>query len=317
MDTKTDLRELSIIIPVHNEEKAIGFVLDEILSLGIPPKNVVVVDGGSTDKTIEIARSRGVLVVKQNGKGKADAIKTGLKYISTPYVLVIDGDGTYPVSYVPKLLTTAKLDDCDLVIGVRLQGKESQKFIFKLGNKVLTMFFNTLFGVKLRDILSGMYVAKLDKLRKVDFEMKGFSVESEIVAHFATLSSICEEVIEYKPRIDPNAKKLKVFHGFKIAIDMIRLTWRYNPAFLIFILGSLILIPGLALGVWVGYHYFFVGVNYYMKGLVAIMLTLAGFNSLIAAIITVYAKRSEIRLNKQLEEIRRDLNRIKSSITQK
>lgn len=316
MGIETNLRELSVIIPVRNEEKAIGFVLDEILSLGIFPKNVVVVDGGSTDKTAEIARSRGVVVVAQDGKGKADAIKTGLKYISTPYVLVIDGDGTYPVEYVPRLLATAKLDNCDLVIGVRLQGRESQKFIFKLGNRILTTFFNILFGVKLRDILSGMYLAKSDKLRKVDFEMKGFSVESEIVAHFASLSSVCEEIIEYRPRIDPNAKKLKIFHGFKIAIDTIRLTWRYNPAFLVFILGSLILVPGIALGVWVGYNYFFVGINYYMKGLVAIMLTLAGFNSLIAAIVTLYAKRAEIRLNKQLEEIRRDLDRIKRSILQ-
>ncbi|MEM4848638.1 MAG: glycosyl transferase, partial [Ignisphaera sp.] len=139
------------------------------------------------------------------------------------------------------------------------------------------------------------------------------SVESEIVAHFANLSSICEEVIEYRPRIDPKAKKLKVFHGLKIAIDMIRLTWRYNPAFLVFILGSLVLIPGLVLGAWVGYHYFFVGINYYIKGLVAIMLTLAGFNSLIAAIISLYLKRVEIRINKQLEDIRRDIRKSLSS----
>lgn len=313
MDIEMELQELSVIVPVRNEEKAVGFVLDEILSLGISPKNVVVVDGGSTDKTVEIAKSRGVLVVAQEGKGKADAIKTGLKYTSTPYVLVIDGDGTYPAKYIPKLLATAKSNDCDIAIGVRLQGKESQKFIFKLGNKVLTLFFNLLFGVKLRDVLSGMYLAKSDKLRRVDFEMKGFSVESEVVAHFASLGSVCEEVVEYRSRIDPKAKKLNVFHGFKIAVDMIRLTWRYSPAFLVFILGSLALVPGLVLGAWVGYHYFFTGINYYMKGLVAIMLTLAGFNSLIAAIVALYLKRVEIRINKQLEDIRRDINRIKSS----
>ncbi|MEM3980833.1 MAG: glycosyltransferase [Ignisphaera sp.] len=313
MEIGVNLHELSVIIPVYNEEKAIGYVIDEISSLGIPLENIIVVDGGSNDRTIEIASLRNVIVVTQEGKGKADAIRTGLRYVSTPYVLVIDGDGTYPANYIPKLLAVAKSRNCDLVIGVRLQGKESQKFIFRLGNKILTLFFNILFGVKLSDVLSGMYLAKSDKLRKVDFEMKGFSVESEIVAHFANLSSICEEVIEYRPRIDPKAKKLKVFHGLKIAIDMIRLTWRYNPAFLVFILGSLVLIPGLVLGAWVGYHYFFVGINYYIKGLVAIMLTLAGFNSLIAAIISLYVKRVEIRINKQLEDIRRDIRKSLSS----
>ncbi|MEM4849036.1 MAG: glycosyltransferase family 2 protein, partial [Ignisphaera sp.] len=172
MEIGVNLHELSVIIPVYNEEKAIGYVIDEISSLGIPLENIIVVDGGSNDRTIEIASSRNVIVVTQEGKGKANAIRTGLRYVSTPYVLVIDGDGTYPANYIPKLLAVAKSKNCDLVIGVRLQGKESQKFIFRLGNKILTLFFNILFGVKLSDVLSGMYLAKSDKLRKVDFEMK-------------------------------------------------------------------------------------------------------------------------------------------------
>lgn len=308
MSRDNDLSSVTVVIPVYEEEKAIGFVLDEVISTGVLRENIVVVDGGSNDRTVEIAKSRGVTVVFQSGRGKADAVRTGLELVKTPYVLVMDGDGTYPAMYIPKLLEVARKRGCDLVVGVRVYGKESQKPLFRFGNKILTALFNMLFGVNVKDVLSGMYLVKTERLREVDFEMNGFSVESEIVAHFANLGyKICEEPIEYRPRIDPKGKKLRVFHGLKIAVDMVRLTWRYNPTFFILGLGALLLIPGLVLGAWVGYHYLFTGIKYYVKGLIAILLTLTGFTSSIAAIMALYVKRVEIRLNRKLEEIRREM----------
>jgi glycosyltransferase involved in cell wall biosynthesis len=207
---KDRLQDLTIIVPVLNEEKAIGFVLDELMETGVPRENIVVVDGGSTDGTVEIARSKGVRVVFQKGRGKADAVKTGLEQVKTPYVLVIDGDGTYPAEYIPKLLETAWRNKCDLVIGVRRFGREAQKLIFRLGNRIITTIFDILFGVKLRDVLSGMYLARTEHLKEVEFEMRGFSVESEIVSHFVNMGyKVCEEPIGYRPRIDPKSKTLR------------------------------------------------------------------------------------------------------------
>ncbi|MEM4717894.1 MAG: glycosyltransferase family 2 protein [Desulfurococcaceae archaeon] len=297
------IRDVTILIPVLNEEKSIGLVIDELLSIGIQRDNILVVDGGSVDKTAEIARSRGVRVIPQEGQGKAMAIATGLKHVNTPYVLVMDGDYTYPATYIPRLLSLAKSRNCDLVIGVRLYGKESQRLIFKLGNKILAFIFNLLFGVRIRDVLSGMYLARLDKLQDVGFEMKGFSVEAEIVSHFASLGNVCEEPIEYRPRIDPLLKKLRVIHGFYIARDMLRLTWRYNPAFLIFAIGSLLTIPGLALGSWVLYRYLKFGFVHHIRGLAAITITGIGLLSLILAVQSIYIKRLEQRLHRKLEQM--------------
>lgn len=298
-----DLKDLTVIIPTLNEAKAIGKVLEEVLATGVPRENVVVVDGGSTDGTTDIASSYQVVVVRQEGRGKADAVKTGLRYVRTPYVLVMDGDYTYPARYIPQLLDMLESRECELVVGARVFGEESQKTIFKLGNRMLTLFFDAMFGTKLKDVLSGMYAARLSDLRKVDFEMPGFSVESEIVAHFANLGRVCEVPIEYRPRLDPNAKKLKVPHGFRIALDMLRLTWRYNPAFAIFALGALLLVPGLALGAWVGYNYFFTGINYYVKGIVAIITTLVGLVFLALAILALYIRRTEIRMRRYIDEV--------------
>jgi len=302
---RLQLNDITIIIPTLNEVEAIGKVLDEVLGVGISKDRIIVVDGGSTDGTREVAKSRDVNVILQEGKGKAKALKTALRYVSTPYLLVMDGDYSYPARYIVDLYEKI-LDGYDLVIGARIYEEGSQKLIFKLGNSLLTRIFNLLFGTELTDVLSGMYAIKVDKLKEVGFEMKGFSVESEIVAHVAsTGGSICEIPIKYRKRL--GKKKLRIIHGLLIAKDMIKLAWRYNPTFFIFSISSLLLILGLLLGGWVAYQYFSTGIKYYMKGLIASMLTLLGLQSLLLAILALYMKRMEWRINRKIENILKEI----------
>ncbi|MEM3938314.1 MAG: hypothetical protein QW373_06980 [Desulfurococcaceae archaeon] len=87
-------------------------------------------------------------------------------------------------------------------------------------------------------------------------------------------------------------------HGLKIAIDLLRLVWRYNPVLFIFMVASLLVIPGLALGAYVAYYYFFEGVRYHVKGIIAIVLTASGFNALLLGVLSLYLKRMELRLRK-------------------
>ena len=291
-------QDLTVVIPTLNEAAAIGKVLDEVLDIGVPRENILIVDGGSTDGTIDIAKSKGVKVIIQEGKGKADAIKTASKYIKTPYTLFMDGDYTYSAQHIPELYEKIK-QGFSLVIGRRQFNPRSQPWIYSIGNKLLTLFFNLLFGTKLHDVLSGMYVIKTEILRELMFETQGFGIESEITAHVASTTGDMTEVpIEYRQRL--GKKKLGIKHGFQIFREMIRLAWRYNPTFFIFTLGALLLIPGLVLGAYVAYHYFFTGIKYYVKGLIAIILTLTGFQSLLLAILSLYLKRMEYRLQRQL-----------------
>ena len=291
--------EVTVVIPTLNEAEAIGKVIDELRQYGI--ENIIVVDGHSTDGTPKIAEEKGVKVIFQEGKGKAFAIRTALKHVKTPYILVMDGDYTYPAKHVKELYEKIK-EGYDEVIGARKWSRKTQELAFRIGNRMLTLLFNLLFGVRLSDVLSGMYIVRRSRISDALFETKGFSIETEIAAHIAsTTMKIAEIPIEYRKRI--GKKKLKIKHGFLIAKDMIRLAWRYNPVFTIFAAGALLLIPGLALGTWVAYHYFITGIKYYVKGLVAIMLTLAGFQSLLVAILALYLKRMEYRLNLSLIHI--------------
>jgi len=296
-----------VVIPTLNEVKAIGLVLDEVLSLGIPRDSVVVVDGGSADGTREAVALRGVRLVDQEGKGKVGAVKTAARLANgVDYVVFLDGDYTYPAKYIPKLVEVARSNGYDLVIGARKSAEPgAQSLLYKLGNKVLTKTFNLLFGTRLSDVLSGMYAVRADVLRELGFESRGFGIESEIVAHVVSQGYKVHEVpIEYRRRVDEEGKKLGIRHGLHILADMVRMAWRYNPTFFIFFLGSLALVVGLPLGLYVAYHYFFTGVKYYVKGLVAIILTLAGFQSLLLAVLSIYLKRMELRVLRELRRVR-------------
>ncbi len=301
-DCPVDLKEVTVVLPTKNEEKAIGPVIDEILSVGVPKENIIVVDGYSTDRTREIAESKGVKVILQEGTGKAKAIATAVKYIKTRWTLIMDCDYTYPAKYIPELLRKAVLENLDEVIGARLKGRENIPAIFKLGNWALTKTFNLIFGTSLRDVLSGMYIVRTDVLKEINFEMKGFSVEAEIAAHVASTSGRIGEIpIEYRPRI--GEKKLKVYHGFKIFVDIIRLAWRYNPTFLIFAIGSLLLIPGVVLAAYVAVMYIFYGIKYWAKGLLSAILCTTGLNSLLLAIFAIYLKRAECRILQNIRKL--------------
>ncbi|MEM0106375.1 MAG: glycosyltransferase family 2 protein [Zestosphaera sp.] len=297
------------MIPTLKEADGLRYVLDEVLAVGVPRENVLVVDGGSDDGTPEVAREKGVRVIFQEGSGKADAIRTGVKIIKTPYVLIMDGDYTYPATHIPELLNRAR-EGYELVLGSRkILERGSMNPVFKFGNWFITKFVNILYGTKFSDVLTGMYLVKTDVLKEIFYEMRGFSVEAEIFSHVASTSGkIIEVPIKY--RVRKGTKKLGIVHGFKITWDVVRLTWRYNPSYLLFLFGSMLLIPGLTLGAYVAYHYFFVGVNYFLKGLVAILMTLAGFQSFLMAIMSLYTKRAEIRYLRKVNELKEFLEKV-------
>ncbi|MEM1773307.1 MAG: glycosyltransferase family 2 protein [Desulfurococcaceae archaeon] len=292
-----DLSQVTVVIPVLNESESIGIVLREILEVGVPLDNIIVVDGHSKDGTDEISRKIGVKVVYQDRTGKADAVKKGLSIARSKYVVVMDGDYTYPAKYIPQLLKEAIRNNCSEVIGARVHGRENIPFVNRIGNRLITAVFNILYGTRLRDVLSGMYLVNLDQLRDILYETEKFSIEVEIASHIAGNSlEICEIPIEYRRRI--GKKKLKVLDGFRITMDLIKMTWKYNPVFFMFMAASLLVIPGVALGLYVAYHYFFAGVNYFVKGIAALVLTSAGFNAMLLGILALYLKRMELRLRK-------------------
>lgn len=230
---------ITIVIPTLNEEEAIGKVLNELQSLGF--KNIVVVDGYSTDRTLEIAKQFGVKTISQHGKGKTGALKTALEHIETPYLLVMDGDYTYDASCINRFIQ--HLDGYDEIIGARIADDTNpMSFLHRYGNKIITKLFNNLMGTSLSDLCSGMYVVRTKALQSIDLSTTGFDVEAEIAAQIASLGRITEVPINYRSRL--GKQKLSTWrHGYKIVKSIFRLGKLYNPSTFYSILSKSIMIP--------------------------------------------------------------------------
>jgi len=220
----------TVVLPTLNEAETLPKVVEELRAAGYD--KILVVDGGSTDGTLEKAKELGVAAVMQIGKGKGMALRTALMYVDTPYVAVMDADYSYPPAELSKLLP--HLRHYDLVLGAR-QGP--MPFIYKLGNKALAWLFRLLFGTDITDPLTGMYAARTDVLREATLEARHFDIEVDILAKaMANGARVAEVPIQYRQRI--GKKKLKPWHGASIASKMVSLAYRLNPTLPLTLAGS-------------------------------------------------------------------------------
>ncbi len=218
----SDIRSsISVVIATLNEEEGIGPTLGELQKVLNNPY-MVVVDGKSVDRTIEIAKNMGADVLLQEGKGKGDAMFQGFRLLSSkvPYVVFTDADYTYPAEYVPEMVEVLEQNPkVGMVIGNRFKGRynlsKSVTNPFYIGNKLLAFAQLLMNGVKLGDPLSGLRVVRSEVLDGWKPKSKGFDVEAEMNAIVGRRGyRIVEIPIDYRNRL--GEKKLKLRHGLGI-----------------------------------------------------------------------------------------------------
>ena len=154
---------ISIIIPVYNEEGAIGDDLDTIIQTmrgSNIPWEIIVVDDGSTDRSAEIVRQReGVRLIQHPyNRGTGAARTTGLHHAKGDIIVMTDGDGTYPNQDIPRLL--AHIGEYDMVIGARRKETGSLKWLRSPTKLFIRLLASYLTGVRIPDLNSGLRAFK-------------------------------------------------------------------------------------------------------------------------------------------------------------
>ncbi len=213
-------RPTQVIIAALNEEQGIGLTIADIAE-HITSNKILVVDGRSTDRTVEVAKNMGAAILFQDGIGKGDAIAKAVKNmdLECDYVVITDADYTYPAEYLPEMFRILEENPrVGMVCGNRFNGhvnKEALRSVFYIGNRLLAFTHNMLNGVVLQDPLTGLRVIRAEILRDWAVKSKGFDIEVEINHRVERKGfTIAEVPISYRLRL--GEKKLKARHGATI-----------------------------------------------------------------------------------------------------
>src|SRR5512146_292527 len=194
--------KLSILLPVYNEEANLERLLERLLAIDVA-KEVVAVDDCSKDRSGEILdrfAGRGVTVVcHEVNQGKGAAVRTALAHATGDYVIIQDADNELDPNDIPRLLVPVWQGKAEVVYGAR--NLRVQSWSNFLGNKMLTLATNLLFGTRVSDMETCYKMMPTSVMRALNLESNSFDIEPEITAKLArTGHAIYEVPISYQPR---------------------------------------------------------------------------------------------------------------------
>jgi glycosyltransferase involved in cell wall biosynthesis len=173
--------KITVIIPCLNEEQGIEQVLRRMPEF---VDEVIVVDNGSTDRTSEVARSFGAMVIREEVRGYGRSYKKGFAYATGDLIVTLDGDHSYPVDAISYLLEAFLHLEVDFLNASRFPVRDPRAMSFKhkVGNLILSLVMSLLFLRWVRDSQSGMWVFRRSILEKMVLESDGMAFSEEIKA---------------------------------------------------------------------------------------------------------------------------------------
>jgi glycosyltransferase involved in cell wall biosynthesis len=249
--TRHGTGRVAVVIPCLNEELTIGKVVRDFRA-ALPHADVYVFDNGSSDRTADVARSAGAVVLREKRPGKGYVVQSMFRKVDADYYLMVDGDDTYAASGAEKLLAPLIADEADMVVGSRLstysQGSFRSLHIF--GNRILTGLVNRIFGTRITDMLSGYRAVTREVARSVPVLSSGFEVETELTLRVLDWGYVIREVpLPYRERPEGSVSKLRTFaDGFRVIGTILNIVRTYRPFAFFGAIGLAFFLAGLACG---------------------------------------------------------------------
>lgn len=242
-------RKIVVMIPTLNEGRSLGKVIDtipleEFHARGFTVE-VIVVDGNSNDDTRDVAISRGARVYVQEGKGKGLGVRQAFSLsqpqevvlralsgregaisdiyvlstlLDSQYLLMLDGDGTYPSRYLADVVAALE-EGYDVVMGSRFRGEIKPGAMSKLnyfGNLILSLTASIIYMQPCTDVCTGLWGFRLDAIRSMELDSERFELEAEMFAVSVRNGLKIKEIpITYYPR-EGESKLVPINSGIMI-----------------------------------------------------------------------------------------------------
>ncbi len=245
--------KIIICIPAYNEEKTIASVIKEIKTcMKKFNYSILVVNDGSTDRTSQIVKKHGVILVNHSRNlGLIETFKTGVKEAlkrSADIIVITDADGQYPAIFIPKLINKLR-EDYDLVLGSRFKGRPyGMPLTKRLGNKLFAKVLSSITKFKLSDTTTGFRAFTKNVAKKIDF-INTFTYTQEQILKALQLNFKIAEI----PIITRKTRPSRLFssiweYAIKAWINLFRIYRDYKPLKFFGYIGILFFIIGFLFG---------------------------------------------------------------------
>ncbi len=272
------MKHIAVAIPCYNESATIGKVVSDF-HRALPGASIYVVDNNSTDGSAQQAQNAGALVLRESRRGKGWVMQSIFESIDADFLVVVDGDDTYPAEEVHRLLEPVEQGRADMVVGTRLQKADSGAIgsLHRWGNRLILCVLNGAFGSGFTDVLSGYRVFSGRFLRQVPVIATGFETEVELTIQALIHGMVVAEVpIGYRGRPMGSHSKLHPFwDGYRILRTIAVLLRDHKPLAVFGTLGFFCLLAAAVTGLlrlldYAGIHTLPVAL---LSGLVILLIT--------------------------------------------
>ena len=223
MTSKVEM--VSVVIPTLNEA---GNILEAVTTIHNDlayPKEIIVVDGNSTEGTIEIVKDTDFCrLIIEPRRGYGLALKTGMKNAKGNIIVMVDGDGTYEVKHINRMLDKMVEKDVDMVLATRMYDpNKAMGFMNFLGNKVITWCFDFFYSQFLSDTQSGFRAISREAIDNVELNEGDMAYATEMLIKFAKEGyNMVEIPTTYKARKYGKPKLRRFKSGIEIFSTMFR-----------------------------------------------------------------------------------------------
>jgi dolichol-phosphate hexosyltransferase len=294
--------KVEIIIPTLNEEPTLAAVIKDIRSSALSVNvSIIVVDGGSTDRTRDICKIENVKYILQKTKGKGSAMREAVEQSDADIVVFVDGDGTYSASDLESMLEPLLNDQADMVVGSRVLGNRDKVAITALntvGNRLFNKAINFAMKTSITDSLSGYRALYRKTFNELVLFSQTFEIEVEMtVEALAKGYRVLEIPIRYGLRNGTVTKLDPISDGMRIGSTLLFILMNVNPLKFFGIISIAFFVAGLYPGTLVLYEKITTGNIVSMPSVVfSSLLFVTGTISIVVGMVSELVVRSRRRL---------------------